>query len=95
MRGARVVSPRGLFSFPGRVAEQLDRDAQQGWQHPLNLTGHPNAANPLETCIFMPNGAHDESPPKGARRHMLTKEDNEILTRVGPGTLMGNLLRRY
>src|SRR5437763_16548975 len=26
---------------------------------------------------------------------MLSKEDNEILTRVGPGTLMGNLLRRY
>ena len=26
---------------------------------------------------------------------MLTQEDNEILTRVGPGTLMGNLLRRY
>jgi phenylpropionate dioxygenase-like ring-hydroxylating dioxygenase large terminal subunit len=26
---------------------------------------------------------------------MLTTEDNEILTRVGPGTLMGNLLRRY
>jgi len=26
---------------------------------------------------------------------MLTKEDNDILTRVGPGTLMGNLLRRY
>jgi phthalate 4,5-dioxygenase len=26
---------------------------------------------------------------------VLTKEDNEILTRVGPGTLMGNLLRRY
>jgi hypothetical protein len=26
---------------------------------------------------------------------MLTAEDNEILTRVGPGTLMGNLLRRY
>ena len=26
---------------------------------------------------------------------MLTKEDNEILTRVGPGTPMGNLLRRY
>jgi phthalate 4,5-dioxygenase oxygenase subunit len=26
---------------------------------------------------------------------MLTKEDNEILTRVGPGTMMGNLLRRY
>jgi phthalate 4,5-dioxygenase len=26
---------------------------------------------------------------------VLTKEDNEILTRVGPGTLMGELLRRY
>src|SRR5215470_10195105 len=26
---------------------------------------------------------------------MLSKEDNELLTRVGPGTLMGNLLRRY
>ncbi len=26
---------------------------------------------------------------------MLTKEDNETLCRVGPGTLMGNLLRRY
>ncbi len=26
---------------------------------------------------------------------MLTKEDNDILTRVGPGTPMGNLLRRY
>src|SRR6186997_1520966 len=26
---------------------------------------------------------------------MLNKEDNDALTRVGPGTLMGNLLRRY
>ena len=26
---------------------------------------------------------------------MLSAEDNEILTRVGPGTQMGNLLRRY
>jgi phthalate 4,5-dioxygenase oxygenase subunit len=26
---------------------------------------------------------------------LLTAEDNTILTRVGPGTLMGNLLRRY
>jgi len=26
---------------------------------------------------------------------VLSKEDNEILTRVGPGTLMGDLLRRY
>src|SRR5487761_2022800 len=26
---------------------------------------------------------------------MLSTEDNELLTRVGPGTSMGNLLRRY
>jgi hypothetical protein len=26
---------------------------------------------------------------------VLRAEDNEILTRVGPGTLMGRLLRRY
>jgi nitrite reductase/ring-hydroxylating ferredoxin subunit len=26
---------------------------------------------------------------------MLSQEDSEILTRVGPGTMMGNLLRRY
>ena len=26
---------------------------------------------------------------------MLSKQDNEILCRVGPGTMMGNLLRRY
>src|SRR5215216_2035848 len=26
---------------------------------------------------------------------MLSREDNEAITRVGPGTLMGNLMRRY
>ena len=26
---------------------------------------------------------------------MLSKEDNELLTQVGPGTLMGDLLRQY
>src|SRR5688572_24360950 len=26
---------------------------------------------------------------------MLSPEDNEALTRVGPGTLMGNLMRQY
>ena len=26
---------------------------------------------------------------------MLSSEDNEILTRVGPGTPMGELMRRY
>jgi phthalate 4,5-dioxygenase len=28
-------------------------------------------------------------------RTVLSAEDNEILTRVGPGTPMGELLRRY
>src|SRR5688572_15586788 len=34
------------------------------------------------------------SPTKasGGRAFMLTPNDNEVLTRVGPGTLMGNLL---
>ena len=31
----------------------------------------------------------------GGAAVVLKAEDNEILTRVGPGTLMGNLLRRY
>ena len=26
---------------------------------------------------------------------MLTREDNELVTRVGPGTPMGTLMRRY
>ena len=26
---------------------------------------------------------------------MLTREENELLTRVGPGTPMGNLIREY
>jgi hypothetical protein len=26
---------------------------------------------------------------------MMTPDDNELLTRVGPGTKMGGLLRRY
>src|SRR5213075_1348010 len=31
----------------------------------------------------------------GRRSSMLTKEENELLTSVGPGTPCGNLLRRY
>src|SRR5438034_8888709 len=29
------------------------------------------------------------------RASMLSKEDNELLTRIGPGTAMGNLMRQY
>src|ERR1700722_11592351 len=32
-------------------------------------------------------------PPGGTT--VLSPQENDILTRVGPGTLMGNLLRRY
>src|SRR5688572_25547178 len=41
--------------------------------------------------------AGDEAPPFGTRAGgaMLTKEQNELLTRVGPGTPMGDLMRRY
>jgi hypothetical protein len=31
----------------------------------------------------------------GGFRYMLTQEENELLTRVGPGTPCGDLLRRY
>src|SRR5260370_38629836 len=33
--------------------------------------------------------------PDGRRPPVLSAEDNEARTRVGPGTPMGNLLRRY
>src|SRR5262249_3691646 len=35
------------------------------------------------------------SGPKPRRTRMLSKEDNDLLTRTGPGTPMGNAMRRY
>src|SRR5882724_9846270 len=32
---------------------------------------------------------------RGGGRAMLTREDNELVTRTGPGTPMGDVLRRY
>src|ERR1700730_16016215 len=32
---------------------------------------------------------------RGGGRVMLTREDNELVTRTGPGTPMGDVLRRY
>src|SRR6266480_314292 len=40
--------------------------------------------------IFMVRS--DAGPVEGS---MLSKEENEALTRVGPGTLMGDLMRQY
>ena len=36
-----------------------------------------------------------QAPSRRKQRIMLTAEKNELLTRVGPGTPMGDLLRRY
>ena len=34
--------------------------------------------------------------PRGERgRVVLTREDNELISRVGPGTFMGDLMRQY
>src|SRR5262244_4198477 len=35
------------------------------------------------------------SPPAGRNEAMLTREENEVLTKTGPGTAMGALLRCY
>ena len=42
---------------------------------------------------LLPGRERFDGPPKPER--MLTAAENELLTRVGPGTPMGNLLRRY
>src|SRR5262249_56382418 len=34
-------------------------------------------------------------PPAGRNESMLTRDENELLTRTGPGTAMGALLRCY
>src|SRR5438445_575143 len=36
---------------------------------------------------------HESSPPHGG--FLLTPEENELLTRVGQGTPMGKMMRRY
>src|SRR5689334_9165279 len=33
--------------------------------------------------------------PQPRRTRMLSKEENELITRTGPGTPMGNAMRRY
>ncbi len=37
----------------------------------------------------------DHCPHRGAGMFFGRNEDNEILTRIGPGTLMGDLMRQY
>src|SRR5437762_805791 len=36
-----------------------------------------------------------QSSPLQREEHMLSKEDNELICRTGPGTPMGNLMRQY
>src|SRR5207244_13228544 len=36
-----------------------------------------------------------QNAPDGEGTKMLSKAENEVLTRIGPGTPMGNLVRQY
>src|SRR5882757_2806011 len=37
----------------------------------------------------------DDQRERGERKTMLSREENELLTRTGPGTAMGEAMRRY
>src|ERR1700733_5921042 len=43
----------------------------------------------------VPYAAYSKSSISEGAQHMLTAEENERLTRVGPGTPVGNLFRHY
>ena len=54
----------------------------------------PIATRPFRArCKWWNNGRCQQLPPNEER--LLTAARNEMLTRVGPGTPMGELLRRY
>src|SRR5262245_61744842 len=61
----------------------LEHAASQG----TSPTGCPRAANS--------HNIHGHGNPTPARLHVLSPEKNRLLTQVGPGTPMGELLRRY
>ena len=65
----------------GRFARRL-RECQPHRQRPRRRTGV--AATP-----------DDHLSPEGVRARMLSREENERMCRVGPGTAMGEVLRRY
>src|SRR2546425_2378975 len=44
-------------------------------------------------CANVTGSASPSAPKKG--HEMLSREENDLLTRVGPGTPMGNLMRQY
>src|SRR5439155_17996602 len=65
-------------------------------QHPLRHRAHDDQQSAGERCWRCAGLDGDvEHPRLGRQELMLTQEENALLTRVGPGTPMGTLLRRY
>src|SRR5471030_1086645 len=57
----------------------------------------PGRSGPCGVSVPFQVPKQDISKPQGTKGapFMLSKEENEIITRVGPGTPMGNTIRRY
>src|SRR5262249_46484780 len=47
-----------------------------------------------EFCVLASSGSRLRWSREGVRR-MLSREENELVTRIGPGTPMGNAMRMY
>src|SRR5712692_2678464 len=98
--GPAPARRRVALRFPaGRRPGALGRDASCGLQ-----PAHGRGAQALRPAIHRPGGGDRRLRPLDAalRRYdqrafspMTTAHENEILTRIGPGTAMGALLRRY
>ena len=79
----RYLAKAHVRAQPARAAPPAS-----SWPGPAWATsGSGKARAPTTGC-----GSTTPRPPF---KSVLTKEDNEILNHVGPGTPMGNLLRRY
>ena len=77
-----VTPPRSRVEIPGVMADG-PKGASLHLLSPLRRRG-------LRTIV-----AATLQAVSGRGSHMLTQQDNELLTRVGPGTPMGELMRRY
>src|SRR5260370_42580875 len=79
-------------------------------EDPYNRPGETTEPSPVSTKMGYPCGARFSAPTPGdstvrskasveahqpRRTRMLSKEENELITRTGPATPMGNAMRRY